>query len=175
MLQAGGCCVALSAKNSPAIGELSAQVKVHDEALTLHLASPRTPVRASTPLVLYASGDGGCFGAAVGMFHTIANNGLPTVGFSTKAFMRIEQRWSGDLRSPSTQNGKRSSCAAATSRAEVLTDKVHADTSDTEHIAAEWDARDAEREIIDLGKKIPDNAAREQVAEAFAWGNYDYL
>jgi hypothetical protein len=44
-----------------------------------------------------------------------------------------------------------------------------------EHIAAEWHARDAEREIIDLAKKIPDNATREQVAEAFAWGYYDYL
>jgi dienelactone hydrolase len=93
----GGCSLALSTKSSPAIGELSAQVNVHDEALTLHLASPRTPVPASTPLVLYASGDGGWFGAAVGMFHTIANNGFPTVGFSTKAFMRIEQRWSRPL------------------------------------------------------------------------------
>ena len=42
-------------------------------------------------------------------------------------------------------------------------------------IAAEWHAHDAEREIIDLAKKIPDNATREQVAEAFAWGDYDYL
>lgn len=45
----------------------------------------------------------------------------------------------------------------------------------TDFIAAEWHARDAEREIIDLAKKIPDNATREQVAEAFAWGDYDYL
>jgi hypothetical protein len=77
--------------------EFSAHVGVHDEALTLHLASPRTPLSASTPLVLYASGDGGWFGAAAGMFHTIASSGLPTVGFSTKAFMRIEQRWSRPL------------------------------------------------------------------------------
>jgi hypothetical protein len=70
---------------------------VHGEALTLHLASPQTPLSASTPLVLYASGDGGWFGAAVGMFRTIAGSGLPTAGFSTKAFMRIEQRWSGPL------------------------------------------------------------------------------
>jgi hypothetical protein len=93
----GGCSLPLSTKSSPATGELSAQVNVHDEALTLRLASPRTPVPASTPLVVYASGDGGWFGAAVGMFHTIADNGFPTVGFSTKAFMRIGQRWSRPL------------------------------------------------------------------------------
>jgi hypothetical protein len=44
-----------------------------------------------------------------------------------------------------------------------------------DHIAAEWHARDAEREIVDLAKRIPDNATREQVAEIFAWGSYDYL
>jgi hypothetical protein len=42
-------------------------------------------------------------------------------------------------------------------------------------IFAEWHRRDAEREIIDLANKIPDNATREQVADAFARGNYDYL
>jgi len=95
----GGCSAALSAKASPpnAVREFSAHVGVHDDALTLHLASPQTPVSASTPLVLYASGDGGWFGAAAGMFHTIAGSGLPTAGFSTKAFMRIEQRWSRPL------------------------------------------------------------------------------
>jgi hypothetical protein len=95
----GGCSAVISA-NVPrpaAVREFSAQVDVHDEALTLHLASPRTPPSASTPLVLYASGDGGWFGAAVGMFHTIAGSGLPTAGFSTKAFMRIEQRRSKPL------------------------------------------------------------------------------
>lgn len=44
--------------------------------------------------MLYASGDGGWFGAAVGMFRTIVSSGLPTVGFSTKTFMRLEHRWS---------------------------------------------------------------------------------
>jgi hypothetical protein len=95
----GGCSAALSTKVSPpnAVREFSAHVSVHDEALKLHLASPQTPLSASTPLVLYASGDGGWFGAAAGMFHTIASTGLPTVGFSTKAFMRIEHRWSRPL------------------------------------------------------------------------------
>jgi hypothetical protein len=95
----GGCSAVIST-NVPrpaAVREFSAQVDVHDEALTVHLASPRTPPSASTPLVLYASGDGGWFGAAVGMFHTIAGSGLPAAGFSTKAFMRIEHRWSKPL------------------------------------------------------------------------------
>ena len=93
----GGCSATLSPKRSRALRESSTQVTMHDRALTLHLASPRTPGPASTPLVLYASGDGGWFGAAVGMFRTIAGSGLPTVGFSTKAFMHIERRWSRPL------------------------------------------------------------------------------
>jgi Bacterial virulence protein (VirJ) len=94
-----GCSVVLSTKVSrpAAMREFSGRVGVHDEELTLHLATPVTPVSASTPLVLYASGDGGWFGAAVEMFRTIAGSGLPTVGFSTKAFMRIERRWSKPL------------------------------------------------------------------------------
>lgn len=45
----------------------------------------------------------------------------------------------------------------------------------SDDFVAEWHRRYAEQEIIDLANKIPDNATREQVAEAFAWGNYDYL
>ena len=95
----GGCGATLSTRAPPpnAVREFTAQVAVHGESLTLHLASPQTPLSPSTPLVLYASGDGGWFGAAVGMFRTIAGSGLPTVGFSTKAFMRIEHRWSKPL------------------------------------------------------------------------------
>jgi hypothetical protein len=93
----GGCSAALATKSSRAVRDFSAQVTIHDRSLTLHLASPLTPVPASTPLVVYASGDGGWFGTAVGMFHTIASTGLPSVGFSTRAFMHIEQRWSKPL------------------------------------------------------------------------------
>ena len=93
----GGCSTALATKRPSrpdAIREFSAPVHVHGEVLTLHLAAPQTPLSASAPLVLYASGDGGWFGAAVGMFRTIVSSGLPTVGFSTKTFMRLEHRWS---------------------------------------------------------------------------------
>lgn len=44
-----------------------------------------------------------------------------------------------------------------------------------DYIAAEWYARDAEREIIALANRIPDNASREQVAESVAQGNYRHL
>jgi hypothetical protein len=74
------------------VQESSAIVTLHGESLTLHLASPLLPVRPAMPLVLYSSGDGGWFGAAVGMFHTIASHAYPTVGFSAKEFMRIERQ-----------------------------------------------------------------------------------
>ena len=93
----GGCSTALATKRPSrpdVVREFSAPVHVHGEVLTLHLAAPQTPPSASAPLVLYASGDGGWFGAAVGMFRTIVSSGLPTVGFSTKTFMRLEHRWS---------------------------------------------------------------------------------
>jgi pimeloyl-ACP methyl ester carboxylesterase len=70
--------------------ESTTRLSLHGKQITLHLASPgvRSP---NQPIVLYASGDGGWFGAAVGMFHTLAARGFPVVGFSTKAFMSIEQ------------------------------------------------------------------------------------
>jgi len=70
--------------------ERSTPIAVHGGRLSLHLASQQTPASASLPLVLYASGDGGWFGAAVGMFHTIAAGGYPTVGFSSKELMHLE-------------------------------------------------------------------------------------
>ena len=77
--------------------ERSAAVMVDGESLTVHLASPRAPLSSSAPLVLYASGDGGWFGSAVAMFHTIAGGGFPTAGFSTKELMHIEHKRAGPL------------------------------------------------------------------------------
>ena len=92
-----GCGGMLRVATQPGgIRESSTQVPLHGEPLTLHLLSPMD-LRSSAPLVLYASGDGGWFGAAVGMFHTLARSGLPVVGVSTKALMHIEQRWSKPL------------------------------------------------------------------------------
>jgi poly(3-hydroxybutyrate) depolymerase len=92
-----GCGGTLRVATQPGGGrESSTQVPIHGEALTIHLLSPAHQ-RSSAPLVLYASGDGGWFGAAVGMFHTLARSGFPVVGVSTKALMHIEQRWSKPL------------------------------------------------------------------------------
>jgi hypothetical protein len=97
-----GCMMPLTTKVSrpEESRELSVQAMVHERSLALHLASPRTPPTGAAPLVLYASGDGGWFGAAVGMFRTIASSGLPTVGFSTKALLRIEHQRSHPLTVP---------------------------------------------------------------------------
>jgi dienelactone hydrolase len=70
--------------------EWNTRVELHGRALTLHLSEPAGP-RVEAPLVLYASGDGGWFGTAVTMFHTIGASGAPVVGFSTRAFLKIEQ------------------------------------------------------------------------------------
>jgi hypothetical protein len=92
-----GCGGALRVATQPGgLRESSTQVHLHGEPLTLHLLSP-VDARSSAPLVLYASGDGGWFGAAVRMFHTLASSGFPVVGVSTKALMHIEQRWSKPL------------------------------------------------------------------------------
>ena len=72
-------------------------VTLHGHPLTLHLASPEASPHSSSndgvpkPLVLYASGDGGWFGAAVDMFRSIAGAGYPTVGLSSRSFLRLER------------------------------------------------------------------------------------
>jgi len=74
----------------PAV-ERSAVVMLHGKALDLHLSAPQGGPTADA-LVLYASGDGGWFGAAVDMFHRIGGAGYYTVGFSAKAFLKIDRR-----------------------------------------------------------------------------------
>jgi len=44
-----------------------------------------------------------------------------------------------------------------------------------DYLMAEWHARDAEREIIALAVKIPNNATHGQVADIFAQGHYKHL
>jgi hypothetical protein len=78
--------------------EWSVTMQLHGKPLQLHLAAP--PARGNDPvLVLYASGDGGWLGAAVDMFHLIAKAGYPTIGFSSRAFLKLE-RPHGLLTSP---------------------------------------------------------------------------
>ena len=74
----------------PAV-ERSAVAMLHGKALDLHLSAPQGGPTADA-LVLYASGDGGWFGAAVDMFHRIGGAGYYTVGFSAKAFLKIDRQ-----------------------------------------------------------------------------------
>jgi dienelactone hydrolase len=84
------------AAGSPAPAAFTTRVMLHGEPLELHVAIPdrATPDQATAAagtIVLYASGDGGWFGAAVDMFHQIARAGYPVVGFSSKAFLKIQR------------------------------------------------------------------------------------
>jgi alpha-beta hydrolase superfamily lysophospholipase len=96
-LSASLWCAACSALNplpapSPAVAfrERTITLDLHGTAFELHLATPATPHRPAA-LVLFATGDGGWFGTAVGMFSTIAKSGYPAVGFSARSFLKIER------------------------------------------------------------------------------------
>lgn len=73
------------------VRESVATVVLHQSSLELQLAAPIGPPRHRA-LVLFASGDGGWFGTAVGMFRAIADEGYAVVGFSARAFLRVERR-----------------------------------------------------------------------------------
>ncbi|MGE5815588.1 MAG: hypothetical protein ACM36C_13960, partial [Acidobacteriota bacterium] len=97
----GSALVLLACSTAPAVHtsppqprdetrQWSTTILLHGKPLELHLSKPRTPVTADV-LVLYASGDGGWFGAAVDMFRQIGRNGYLAVGFSSRAFLKIER------------------------------------------------------------------------------------
>jgi hypothetical protein len=91
----GGCATVARLPPPPApvaTRESSTTISLHGKPLVLHLAAPavRGPVPPAA-LVLYASGDGGWFGTAVQMFHSLAAGGQPAVGFSSRTFLRIER------------------------------------------------------------------------------------
>jgi dienelactone hydrolase len=79
---------------SAATKAITTRVMLHGEPLELHLAVPDQPA-PDAPIVLYASGDGGWFGAAVDMFHQLARAGYPVVGFSSRAFLKIQRPHGG--------------------------------------------------------------------------------
>lgn len=86
-----GCAIVTTAIRGEPDGVVvrSDTVLLHGSPLALHLAQPVSS--RGRPLVLYASGDGGWFGTAIDMFRVIAAQGYPTVGFSARAFLRIER------------------------------------------------------------------------------------
>jgi dienelactone hydrolase len=66
----------------------SARIVLEGKPFDLHLAVPARPM-APDVLVLFASGDGGWFGAAVDMFKEIAGDGYYAVGFSSRTFLNL--------------------------------------------------------------------------------------
>ena len=70
--------------------EFTSSVLLHGKPLELHVSAPRMPAAPDVVLV-YASGDGGWFGAAVDMFRQIADAGYAVVGFSSRSFLKIER------------------------------------------------------------------------------------
>jgi hypothetical protein len=62
------------------------RVLLRGEPFEVHLAQPASP-RQPDVLVLYASGDGGWFGAAVDMFTAIGANGFCAVGLSSRTLL----------------------------------------------------------------------------------------
>jgi Bacterial virulence protein (VirJ) len=64
----------------------STTVTLRGQAFDLHLVAPPRP-RVPDVLVLYASGDGGWFGAAVDMFRTVGDAGFYAVGVNSRTFL----------------------------------------------------------------------------------------
>jgi hypothetical protein len=87
-----GCAHGSTPRAAPArpAREWSTTVPLHGKPLEIHLAAPGSPA-IDQVVVLYASGDGGWLGAAVDMFHQIAKAGYYTIGFSSRAFLKIER------------------------------------------------------------------------------------
>jgi hypothetical protein len=87
-----GCVLNPHPRTQPAalVRELSRSVLLHGQPLELHLSVPQQPAGDGV-LVLYASGDGGWFGAAVDMFRLIGGAGHYTVGFSARSFLKLDR------------------------------------------------------------------------------------
>jgi len=77
--------------NPAPIRESSTTVALHGKPLTLHVAQPDAQRSRAHAFVLYASGDGGWFGAAVEMWRQMAVAGYAVVGFSSRAFLKVER------------------------------------------------------------------------------------
>jgi len=97
LLVAGAChgltgCVTAppSTQPTPPPRESVTAVPLHGRNLELHLLRPAAPSRPDV-LVVYASGDGGWFGAAIDQWRQIARDGYAVAGFSARSFLRIER------------------------------------------------------------------------------------
>jgi hypothetical protein len=78
----------------------TASLRLERASIDLHLSSPVAPVAPAAPvLVLYASGDGGWFGAAVDMFKQVSQAGYYGVGISARSFMKLDRAHALDVQS----------------------------------------------------------------------------
>ncbi len=63
-------------------------LQLHGKSLDIHLAIPGSE-KSRDYYVLYASGDGGWFGAATKMFKEFALDGFPVAGFSSRSYLKL--------------------------------------------------------------------------------------
>jgi hypothetical protein len=91
LMAAAGCAtlshVDRDASSTPRI--FSTTTTLGNQPFDLHLAAPSHP-RAPDVLVLYASGDGGWFGAAIDMFRAVGDAGFYAVGLSTRTLLHLK-------------------------------------------------------------------------------------
>jgi len=89
LIQGAGCASLGPPRGGVAgiIHQHVAGVAIGARTVDLHVAQ-RFPVVAGSPLVIFASGDGGWFGSAIGMFETIAAAGYPVAGVSSRSLLR---------------------------------------------------------------------------------------
>jgi fermentation-respiration switch protein FrsA (DUF1100 family) len=84
-MAAGLAACATGAPAGSAPLALETDVVIHDHPLTLHLSL--VPHHATSPLILYATGDGGWFGSDKALFNEVARWGYPAAGFSARDYV----------------------------------------------------------------------------------------
>jgi dienelactone hydrolase len=94
------CALTRTPSAAPAapVHEFATTTTLHGRRLDLHVAVPRILARDGL-FVIYASGDGGWFGTAIDQWREIARAGYASVGFSSRAFLRIERPAEASLNS----------------------------------------------------------------------------
>ena len=91
LVTAGGCAHPSHLTGTQErVHAFTATALVHQIPLEIHLVAPLSSQRRPV-FVLYASGDGGWFGAAVDMFQELGALGYSAAGFSSKAFLKIDR------------------------------------------------------------------------------------
>src|SRR4029077_8282087 len=87
-----GCSALPEAQTTPGmpVEMFTTTVELHGKPLELHVVMPAAGA-GDVLFVIYASGDGGWFGTAVDMFQQAARAGYPVVGFSSRAFLKIDR------------------------------------------------------------------------------------